>query len=1701
MSSIVPKKGFLFCLTLGLILLCSNNIQAQMRQLYVDNIADNEIYKLSFYSPSEGYVAFRDWIGYTTDSGRTFTKKFITNSNVNFNGYSVNLTFGFGIKGVKAFNQNNILAYGDYGLIPAILYSTNGGTSYTLIYHSQFNSLYLTTGITDMIFPQNSSIGYAIDGDRILKTTNQGLSWATVYSSPNTCFDHLDAIDDNNVFALSDYNIADILFPNGRTFINNRILRTTNAGTNWQNVSLPVGQVKNVSFFTATKAWLSLNQDLYYTSNTGTNWTKKNNSTVTPFYAGKIKFINDSTGFALRGLFEIAKTTDSGKVWEPLPRDNNYTHLGYSHNDLQFLSATQVWAGGGHGFLEMSTNGGGTPLPKAYFQVDTLGVSATGIVNLINFSKPGYQYKWIVNNILVSTNYHTSYTHALSSQVDSIKLIVISGSLSDTLVQYQYFVVPNLPVITSFTPATGSTGTFVTITGSAFTAVTSVKFGGVAAASFTVLNDNVITATVANGATGTVSVTDNNGTFSLPGFTYYAPYPTSPPLITSLSPTSGPVGTTVTITGNNFGVAPANNTVYFGAAKATVTSASATQIICTVPAGANFERLSVLNKTTNQSGKSFKPFNVTFADSSNFTGHSFVDSLDIFLPGPYIKDVAGKDIDGDGKPDLLCSYSLSKDSLAVFRNTYSGNNFSFAPRIIIGTIGQNSSGTFKADDIDGDGKPDIVCASNSVGPTTVIIRNTSTPGSISFENQVDIQSPSGASDVIISDLDNDGKNDIAIAGYNNSYVSVLRNTSVPGYFSFAEIQHNISGGNAVDLASGDIDGDGKNDLVSLNYLNGPPVASNLSYFRNTSTTGNISFTAKTDITVPGISQNGRVIELADYDNDNKLDIIVMNNNNCTIYRNTSTVGNISFAPEITFTFPGIAQGGHVSNLNGDMKPDLLTGGFNFYYFALYRNLSVPGSIINEHDANISSSSTLYYSNSADFNLDGKLDLIISNSGANTVRIFKNAMGIPIPFELCNGGSSLIVADLAGTSYQWQVDTGSGFTNLTNNGNISGVQSNTLNFVNIPISWHNYKFRCVVDTKLTSTFLMKIKPVLLPDVSISTVTNPSCYGYTVRFVATPLQSNGINTTYRWLVNGVFTFNYDFEFFANGLRTNDKVSCVIVDADSCWNNHYDTSNVITMTVLGEPNTVSISTPVTSVCLGMPVTFTATSVYTGASTYEWRVNGSTVSGATSSVFTTSALANGNTVDCVQWFSSTTCSAQSNTITMSVGSGSVIPAIAITATATTICSGTSVIFTAAITNGGTSPAYQWQLNGTNVGTNSNTFTSATLNNNDQVKCILTSNAACATPNIVNSNIINMTVSASGVVPSVTISTANTTVCAGSNVTFTAIPAYGGSSPNYQWQVNSINAGTNSDIFITNSLTNGSVVKVIMTSNASCAILPTATSNALTINISSVIPSVNISASSNNICPGTNVTFTATPANGGTTPIYQWKKNGINTGTNSNTYSSTTLLTGDVISVSLTSNAACATPAVVSSNNIIMTVNALTPATISINGVTTVSMGASTVISAVAGNGGSAPVYLWQDSTNTHTWQNINGATASSINYSPSLTGNKLKCILTGNNPCIANNTVTSNILTFTVTPGFTSPTFYPNPVSTYLVVDGLRYRDSWEGVHIVTMSGAKVITVPDLTGLTRVVVNIKSLPPGIYICVLSSRFGYAEYYKFVKL
>ena len=65
--------------------------------------------------------------------------------------------------------------------------------------------------------------------------------------------------------------------------------------------------------------------------------------------------------------------------------------------------------------------------------------------------------------------------------------------------------------------------------------------------------------------------------------------------------------------------------------------------------------------------------------------------------------------------------------------------------------------------------------------------------------------------------------------------------------------------------------------------------------------------------------------------------------------------------------------------------------------------------------------------------------------------------------LCPGGSTTIPSSLTGSSYQWQINnTGSGFSNITNGTNYSGVTTATLGLTAIPSFWYGFKYRCLVD---------------------------------------------------------------------------------------------------------------------------------------------------------------------------------------------------------------------------------------------------------------------------------------------------------------------------------------------------------------------------------------------------------------------------------------------------------------------------------------------------------------------------------------------------------------------------------------------------------------------------------------------------------------
>ncbi|MCB7481455.1 T9SS type A sorting domain-containing protein [Christiangramia sediminis] len=178
--------------------------------------------------------------------------------------------------------------------------------------------------------------------------------------------------------------------------------------------------------------------------------------------------------------------------------------------------------------------------------------------------------------------------------------------------------------------------------------------------------------------------------------------------------------------------------------------------------------------------------------------------------------------------------------------------------------------------------------------------------------------------------------------------------------------------------------------------------------------------------------------------------------------------------------------------------------------------------------------------------------------------------------------------------------------------------------------------------------------------------------------------------------------------------------------------------------------------------------------------------------------------------------------------------PSVSITSSDTdnTICEGTQVTFTATSTNGGVSPSYQWKIGTTNVGTNSNTFTTNALAlGNQSVSVELTSNETCLTQAIATSNSI-VTIVNENLTPEVSISASDSDICPGDEVTFTATPINGGSLASYQWKVDGNNIGTNSPTFVTSNIQDGQSVSVILSSNETCLANNNIESNSITMEV-----------------------------------------------------------------------------------------------------------------------------------------------------------------------------------------------------------------------------------------------------------------------------
>lgn len=283
--------------------------------------------------------------------------------------------------------------------------------------------------------------------------------------------------------------------------------------------------------------------------------------------------------------------------------------------------------------------------------------------------------------------------------------------------------------------------------------------------------------------------------------------------------------------------------------------------------------------------------------------------------------IAAGDVDGDGKPDLVALDFQGFTKVRVFRNLGDGT-FGPAAGYPAGLASNHPTGTtLRLADLNGDGKADIVVASDGV---SVIFNQ----GDGTFAPRVMYPTAGGTNSprsVAVDDFDSDGHPDLAVAiwqdGDNgiNGQVSILRNQ---GDGAFPTRVDYLVGVDLAGIAAADLDGDGKADLAVSDTVNHADAwrGNTVDILANR---GDGTFVARHD---RDASNGPGTVAVGDIDGDGKLDLAVANQGTIQKPGNTVSVflgdGSGGLGAKVDYPTGAWTSGLALSDLDGDGTLDL-----------------------------------------------------------------------------------------------------------------------------------------------------------------------------------------------------------------------------------------------------------------------------------------------------------------------------------------------------------------------------------------------------------------------------------------------------------------------------------------------------------------------------------------------------------------------------------------------------------------------------------------------------------------------------------------------------------------------------------------------------------------------------------------------------------
>lgn len=853
--------------------------------------------------------------------------------------------------------------------------------------------------------------------------------------------------------------------------------------------------------------------------------------------------------------------------------------------------------------------------------------------------------------------------------------------------------------------------------------------------------------------------------------------------------------------------------------------------------------------------------------------------------------------------------------------------------------------------------------------------------------QLNVTVPLGAShgEITVMDLQNNKQ------GTSNLYFTPTFNPNKGSTWTTNDFETVVNPAGYVGLfvEFADLNGDGKLDMIQSKTTS----TASFRVSRNVATPGTL--TTASFATAELIVNTGQTyleaLTVADYNNDGKLDVITAGSAGGTgttltgtlsIYINNTTTGTISFAPPVTQTY-NMRNGTTCAGRVGGIKCE-------------------------------------------DLDADGLADVVISNN----------------QYDFNGNASSSCNSTIIGAYFKNLSNSGTTVIGTANSISVASYTARDNRMVQLEIADLNQ------DGKKDLLFGVRTKTFVLKN--IATTGSLGANSFVISTVALLDGDRGI---------GVGDLNGDGLLdLALASRTGDILRLY---RNTSTNGDFAFATAITFAIGGDHSTVNNQT----IAIGDITGDGRPEIFSGASSPRILLNRVTNSGSAWTTASFSSLnnialaTNANACKIVDLDGDGRCDIAAitgnNGNIVSMRRSRPIPDISVGALALNYCPGVqiSVPYTASysLSVGNTFTVQLSSSTGSfTTPTTIGTLTSSAISG--FITCTIPANAAAGTGYKIRVNASTPAVTGianngnivinSNIVPTVAIQASQTLVCLNSAVSFTSTFNNTGTNPSFQWYKNGTLQSATGNSFTDSSPANGDSYYVTMTANSGCAV-NNVNSNTVSLNgVNQVTPSVTIQNTQNTICQSTtSVSYSANPVNGGTNPVYQWKKNGVNVGTNSSTFTDTNPLEGDQVSLEMTSDASCVTNPLVVSNVLTLLYSATTVVpTVSIStSQTNICTGVNQVVfNADFFNGGFSPTFQWRrNGTNV-------GTNSEQFVLSNPVNGDQISLFMVSNADCATPASVTSNTITLT-TQGVSTPAIsVSTPITNLCGASSITYTAS---------------------------------------------------------